>query len=58
MDAPAPAVVAAVAQATGVRCDEIPITPERLMRALGAAVPATNGAATGPTRATPSGSAR
>src|SRR5204862_4827204 len=34
MDAPAPAVVAAIAQATGVRCDEIPVMPERLRRAM------------------------
>jgi len=34
MDAPAPAVVAAIAHATGVRLDEIPVTPERLLRAL------------------------
>jgi CO/xanthine dehydrogenase Mo-binding subunit len=34
MDAPAPAVVAAIAEATGVRVDEIPVTPERLLRAL------------------------
>ena len=34
MDAPAPAVVAAIAHATGVRIDEIPVTPERLLRAL------------------------
>ena len=34
MDVPAPAVVAAVRHATGVRLDEIPITPERLLRAL------------------------
>jgi len=34
MDAPAPAVVDAIAQATGVRVDEIPVTPERLMTAL------------------------
>ena len=37
MDAPAPAVVAAIAHATGVRIDEIPVTPERLLRALGRA---------------------
>ena len=36
MDAPAPAVVAAIAQATGVFVDEIPVTPERLLRALAA----------------------
>ncbi len=34
MDVPAPAVVAAVAHATGARVDEIPVTPERLLRAL------------------------
>ncbi len=34
MDAPAPAVVAAIAHATGVRVNEIPVTPERLLRAL------------------------
>ena len=34
MDIPAGAVVAAVAHATGARLDEIPITPERLLRAL------------------------
>jgi CO/xanthine dehydrogenase Mo-binding subunit len=34
MDAPAPAVVAAIAHATGVRIDEIPVTPERLLRRL------------------------
>ena len=33
MDAPAPAVLAAIAHATGVRLDEIPATPERLRRA-------------------------
>ncbi|HVP15573.1 MAG TPA: molybdopterin cofactor-binding domain-containing protein, partial [Terriglobales bacterium] len=33
-DVPAGAVVEAVAHATGVRLDEIPITPERLLRAL------------------------
>jgi len=32
MDAPAPAVVAAIAHATGRRADEIPVTPERLRR--------------------------
>ena len=37
MDAPAPAVVAAIAHATGVRVDEIPVTPERLLRALAGA---------------------
>ncbi len=34
MDVPAGAVVSAIAHATGVRLDEIPITPERLLRAL------------------------
>jgi CO/xanthine dehydrogenase Mo-binding subunit len=34
MDVPAGAVVAAVAHATGARVDTIPITPERLLRAL------------------------
>jgi CO/xanthine dehydrogenase Mo-binding subunit len=34
MDAPAPAVVNAIADATGVRVSEIPVLPERLMRAL------------------------
>jgi CO/xanthine dehydrogenase Mo-binding subunit len=34
MDAPAPAVVAAIAHATGVRLDEIPVTPERLLPSL------------------------
>jgi len=34
IDAPAPAVVAAIAHATGLRLDEIPVTPERLLRAL------------------------
>ncbi len=34
MDVPAPAVVAAVRHATGARLDTIPITPERLLRAL------------------------
>lgn len=36
MDAPAPAVVAAIAHATGVRIDEIPVTPERLLPPLAA----------------------
>ncbi|MBI1795426.1 MAG: xanthine dehydrogenase family protein [Candidatus Eisenbacteria bacterium] len=36
MDTPAPAVVAAIAHATGVRADEIPVTPERLLAALAA----------------------
>jgi CO/xanthine dehydrogenase Mo-binding subunit len=35
MDVPAPAVIAAIAHATGRRLDEIPATPERLLRALG-----------------------
>ncbi|HEY2954784.1 MAG TPA: xanthine dehydrogenase family protein molybdopterin-binding subunit [Candidatus Eisenbacteria bacterium] len=34
MDTPAPAVVNAIAQATGARVSEIPVLPERLMRAL------------------------
>jgi len=34
MDVPAPAVIDAIAQATGCRLDEIPATPERLARAL------------------------
>ncbi len=34
MDVPAPAVVEAIAQATGVRLDTIPATPERLRRAM------------------------
>jgi CO/xanthine dehydrogenase Mo-binding subunit len=34
MDAPAPAVVNAIAHATGARAGEIPVTPERLMIAL------------------------
>jgi CO/xanthine dehydrogenase Mo-binding subunit len=34
MDVPAPAVIAALAQATGCRLDEIPATPERVLRAL------------------------
>jgi CO/xanthine dehydrogenase Mo-binding subunit len=34
MDAPAPAVVAAIAHATGCRVGEIPVTPERLMDAM------------------------
>jgi CO/xanthine dehydrogenase Mo-binding subunit len=33
MDAPAPAVIAAIAHATGIRVDEIPATPERLRAA-------------------------
>src|SRR5207249_9617525 len=32
MDAPAPAVIAAIAHACGLRVDEIPATPERLLR--------------------------
>jgi CO/xanthine dehydrogenase Mo-binding subunit len=36
MDPPAPAVVAAIAHATGVRVSEIPVTPERLLAALSA----------------------
>ena len=34
MDVPAGAVVAAIAHATGARLDVIPVTPERLLRAL------------------------
>ncbi len=34
MDGPAPAVVAAVRHATGVWLDEIPVSPERLLRAM------------------------
>jgi CO/xanthine dehydrogenase Mo-binding subunit len=34
MDAPAPAVVAAIAHASGVRIHEIPVTPERLLEGL------------------------
>jgi CO/xanthine dehydrogenase Mo-binding subunit len=34
MDTPAPAVVAAIAHATGLRMREIPVLPERLLRAL------------------------
>uniref|UniRef100_A0A832I344 Xanthine dehydrogenase n=1 Tax=Eiseniibacteriota bacterium TaxID=2212470 RepID=A0A832I344_UNCEI len=34
MDAPAPAVIAALAHATGARLDAIPATPERLLAAL------------------------
>ncbi|TMQ47993.1 MAG: xanthine dehydrogenase family protein [Candidatus Eisenbacteria bacterium] len=34
MDAPAPAIVAAIAHATGARIDEIPVTPERLLEGL------------------------
>ena len=34
MDVPAPAVVAAIAHAVGARVDEIPVTPERLLRAM------------------------
>jgi CO/xanthine dehydrogenase Mo-binding subunit len=34
MDVPAPAVIDAIAQATGCRIDEIPATPERVLRAL------------------------
>jgi CO/xanthine dehydrogenase Mo-binding subunit len=34
MDAPAPAVVAAIAHATGVWVTEIPVTSERLLRGL------------------------
>ncbi len=34
MDLPAPAVVAAIAHATGLRMDEVPVLPERLLKAL------------------------
>ncbi len=34
MDTPAPAVVAAIAHATGLRVDAIPVLPERLLHAL------------------------
>ncbi len=34
MDVPAPAVIDAIAQAIGCRLDEIPATPERVLRAL------------------------
>jgi CO/xanthine dehydrogenase Mo-binding subunit len=34
MDTPAPAVIAAIAHATGVRIDEIPAIPERVLAAL------------------------
>jgi CO/xanthine dehydrogenase Mo-binding subunit len=34
MDAPAPAVIAAIAHATGARLTEIPASPERVLRAL------------------------
>jgi CO/xanthine dehydrogenase Mo-binding subunit len=34
MDAPAPAVLAAIEHATGARLDEIPATPERVLKAL------------------------
>ncbi len=37
MDAPAPAVIAAIAQATGVALDRIPASPERLLSALATA---------------------
>jgi CO/xanthine dehydrogenase Mo-binding subunit len=36
MDAPAPAVLSAIAHATGARLDTIPATPERVLRALAA----------------------
>jgi CO/xanthine dehydrogenase Mo-binding subunit len=36
MDVPAPAVVAAIAQATGISMREIPVTPERLLAAMSA----------------------
>ena len=34
MDAPAPAVIAAIAHATGRRLEVIPATPERVLAAL------------------------
>lgn len=37
MDAPAPAVIAAIAHALGVRVNELPASPERLMRAVDSA---------------------
>lgn len=37
MDVPAPAVLSAIAHATGRRIDEIPATPERVLRALAGA---------------------
>jgi CO/xanthine dehydrogenase Mo-binding subunit len=40
MDAPAPAVVAAITQATGVAMARIPVTPERLLVGLAARAPA------------------
>jgi CO/xanthine dehydrogenase Mo-binding subunit len=40
MDVPAPAVVSAIAQATGIRIDEIPVLPEKILRALRAAASA------------------
>ncbi len=36
MDVPAPAVIDAIAHATGCRLDQIPATPERVLRALAA----------------------
>jgi len=33
MDAPAPAVVSAIAHATGIQIDEVPVLPEKLLRA-------------------------
>ncbi len=41
MDAPAPAVIAAIAHATGVTLDRIPATPERVLAALAARPAAT-----------------
>ncbi len=46
MDAPAPAVVAAIAHATGTRIDEIPVTPERLLPVLATMDRGTNGRST------------
>ena len=40
INGPAPAIANAVAQATGVRIREIPLTPERVLAALRAAAPA------------------
>ncbi len=39
MDVPAPAVVEAIAHATGCRIDELPASPERVLRALAAKKP-------------------
>jgi CO/xanthine dehydrogenase Mo-binding subunit len=45
MDVGAPAVVAAIHDATGAWIHELPATPERLLAALGASAPRTEGAA-------------